>query len=142
MNRTPLLLLVEDSADDRHFFKRALSKIGCRVPLREAVDGQQAVDYLSGMGPFADRIAHPEATHVLLDLKLPRKSGTEILEWIRTKHPSPNLPVIILTSSDNHEDVKKTKEMGVDDYYVKPASFEKLLKVARAIVERWNLGLS
>ena len=141
MNRT-LLLLVEDSADDRHFFKRAMSKIGCRVPLQDAVDGQEAVDYLAGMGPFADRNAHPEPTHVVLDLKLPRKSGLEILEWIRTQHLSPDLPVIILTSSDNHEDVQKAKDMGVDDYCVKPASFEKLVKVARAMVARWNLGLS
>jgi len=139
MNRPPLVLLVDDSEDDRSFFKRALQKLAPGLTLVEIVDGREAIDYLGGHGAFSDRDEHPSPTHVILDLKMPKCSGVQVLEWIRKEAVAPNLPVIVLTSSDAPEDRRQVGALGVDDYLVKPASFENLLAVVRSILRRWNL---
>jgi len=139
MSLPPVVLLVEDSEDDRMFFNRAIQKIGPGVRLMYAEDGQQAVDHLSGLGAFSDLVAHPRPTHVILDLKLPKLTGMEVLEWMREKSGLRDVPVIILTSSESIEEIERARLLGVDDYLVKPASFEKLLIVVRKIFSHWKL---
>ena len=139
MTLPPVVLLVEDSEDDRMFFSRAIQKIGPEVRVTYAEDGQQAVDRLSGRGAFSDLVGHPRPTHVILDLKLPKLTGMEVLEWMRRKSAVRDVPVIILTSSESMEEIERARLLGVDDYLVKPASFEKLLIVVRKIFSRWKL---
>ncbi|HEX7899946.1 MAG TPA: response regulator [Planctomycetota bacterium] len=132
----PVVLLVEDMDDDRLFFERAIRKVAPGVRLIHAADGQQAVDRLSGTGDYSEPVAHPKPTHVVLDLKLPKRSGMEVLEWMRT---NADLPVIVLTSSQSPKEIERARSLGVDDYLVKPASFEKLVAIVRMIVAHWKL---
>jgi CheY-like chemotaxis protein len=130
------LLLVEDDRDDVLFFHRALAKGGHRLPVSVASDGEEAIAYLSGLGPFADRGLHPVPTHVILDFKLPKKSGLEVLEWIRNRPEFARVPVAILSSSAQGNDVNRARDMGIDHYWVKPVSFKDLLPLVERIT-RW-----
>jgi CheY-like chemotaxis protein len=136
----PAILLVEDDESDIIFLKRAFEKVGLPYPLRIAETGKKAVDYLSGVGPYADRAAYPMPTHILMDLKLPEKSGLEILEWIRTRPELQELKVTILTSSSEKRDLRRARELGAACYLVKPMSFSVLTDMTRGIVEWVGTG--
>lgn len=122
--RPPLLLLAEDSEDDIVFIQRAFRKAAIRYPLEVARDGVEAVERLSASGPAV--------THALLDLKMPRKNGLEVLEWIRSR-PELGIRAAILTSSRMNEDVARAYALGADLYLVKPSSTGDLAMLAREI---------
>jgi CheY-like chemotaxis protein len=129
------LLLVEDDLDDVVFLQRAFHRVGYRVPFQAVHDGEQAIAYLAGAEPYADRSRFPEPTHVLLDLKLPRRSGLEVLEWIR-QQPGRirKLPVAIFSSSGQTTDRERARVLNADHYWTKPVSYEALQQVAREIL--------
>ena len=129
---SPRILLVEDSSEDVLFFKKAFIQAGLVSSLDVATDGQEAMERLSA-GAGTDH------SHVLLDLKLPRFSGLEVLSWIRTHPVLADLPVIILTSSQLPMDVQKATSLGIDAFLVKPVSFRDLVEVVRGIGERWRI---
>lgn len=135
----PTILLVEDDPDDVAFFKRALAKAGLSCDLRVAEDGQQAMDQLSAGSDSGKASASRKPSHVLLDLKLPRKSGLEVLEWIRSHATLGRMPVIVLTSSELPSDVEQAQALGVDAYLVKPLSSMALLDTVRKIADRWKI---
>src|SRR5687768_12255012 len=99
MNASGCILLVEDDQNDVLFMERALRK--AHVPNQVCVshDGREAVDYLSGTGPFADRNQHPLPCLIILDLKMPRMTGMDVLQWLREQPVLSCLPVIVLSSS-------------------------------------------
>jgi len=140
MSAGPAILLVEDDESDIIFLKRAFEKVGLAYPLQVAETGKKAVDYLSGSGPYADRNTYPLPTHVLMDLKLPEKSGLELLEWIRTRPELQEIKVTILTSSSEKRDLLRARELGASCYLVKPMSFSVLTELARNIVEWIGTG--
>jgi CheY-like chemotaxis protein len=128
------ILLVEDDSDDVLFMKRALKKAGIQSPLRVARDGQEAIDYLGGHLDFADRSRHPLPSYVYLDLKLPRKSGLEVLEWMRERtHEVSEIPVIVLTSSREPRDVQRVHALRGRAYCAKPVGFEDLLDLVTRV---------
>lgn len=127
------VLLVEDNVDDSLLTKRAFRKAGVPVQLRIVEDGDQAVAYLLGEGDFADRTAHPHPGLVLLDWKLPRRSGREVLEWIRTQSAVPTLPVVVISSSREEEDIAAAYAAGCDSYLQKPVLFDKLGALGRGL---------
>ena len=129
------VLLVEDDESDVLFLKRAFRKAELSHRLEVAMNGREALQYLSGEGPYADREKHPRPSHVLLDLKLPEKSGFEVLEWIRSDPELKDLHVSILTSSSESADIQKAKLLRADCYLVKPMSFNALLEVVAALDE-------
>ncbi|MFN7145067.1 MAG: response regulator, partial [Myxococcota bacterium] len=133
------ILVVEDDEDDLLFLRRAFERVGLRAPISAVTDGDAAVAYLAGTGPYADRAAYPPAERVLLDLKLPRRSGLEVLRWIRSHPAHRELPVILLTSSDDPSDVAAGRALGIDAYLVKPVGFGELVQVAREIVRAWEI---
>ncbi len=133
----PTLLLVEDSADDVLFVRRALAKIGCSLHLAVAEDGEQAVRYLRGEGEYADRAVHPLPNVVLLDWKLPRMSGIEVLEWIRQQSSLRNMPVIVLTSSRQQENIDRAYRACANSYLQKPVAFDDLTALMKKICEYW-----
>jgi len=136
---SPFLLLVEDDPNDILLFQRALRKLGSGIPMTVARDGEEAICRLGGEEPFSDRSRHPLPTHLVLDLKLPRRSGHEVLEWVRA-HPGLNhLPVVILTSSKELADLARVERSRVDRYCVKPPNFADLILTVRGILEGWNL---
>ncbi len=136
-----VILLVEDNAEDVHFLQQALAKAGLRWNIRVAPDGQQAIDALSAASTLKGASGDPAPSHVLLDLKLPRKSGLEVLAWIRGHAALASTPVIVLTSSNMPSEVQLARSLGVDEYLVKPLTLKGLVEVLRTIAARWGLPL-
>jgi len=120
MNPGATILLVEDDPNDVFLMKRALKGAAIPNPLRISEDGQQAIDYLAGTDRFADRTAFPVPNLVFLDLKLPYKSGFEVLEWIRTQPSMDSMSVVVLTSSSEEKDIKESYRLGAKSFLVKP----------------------
>ena len=110
-----------------------------RYRLNALPDGEQAIDYLAGKGPFADRARHPLPALVLLDINIPKKSGLEVLEWIRQQAHFKSLPVLMLTSSSRPEDLEKARVLGANDYLLKPSDPRKLIDVVNSLHHRWLL---
>jgi len=134
-----VVLLVEDDADHVLLIQRAFSKANLVNPLRIVRDGDDAVNYLSGSGPYADRTRHPLPSLILLDLKLPRKSGLEVLEWLRGEPHLKFTPVVILSSSAETADIQRAYVLGVNSYLVKPVNFGDLLEMVKSIGMYWMI---
>jgi DNA-binding response OmpR family regulator len=133
--RGAVILLVEDDPNDVLFMCRALKKAQIRQSIRVASDGQQAIDYLEGSGIYGDRTRYPFPCLVLLDLKLPKKSGLEVLRWVRNHGEHKDVPVVMLTSSGQEEDRSEAMRQGIESYQVKPLSFDALVRLANEIRE-------
>jgi len=131
------ILLVEDDPNDQVLIRRAFAKAKLMNPLHIVDDGDAAVAYLSGEGVFADRAAHPLPTLVLLDLKLPRRSGLEVLEWLRRNPQIRRIPVVVLTSSQDSADIDRAYDLGANSYLVKPVDFDGLLALLRTVGLYW-----
>jgi CheY-like chemotaxis protein len=131
------ILLVEDNEDDAYFMKEALKEAQIFNPLRTVEDGQQAIDYLSGAPAFADRANYPLPTVVFLDLKLPMRSGHEVLAWIRAQPQFKKLIVIVLTSSNEPVDLNRSYQLGANSFVVKPPTATQLLELAEAFKLWW-----
>lgn len=131
------ILLVEDNEDDIFLMKRALKIAGISNRLCLAEDGQAAIDYLSGVGDYADRQTHPIPALIFLDLKLPLKRGLDVLAWIRGQRHLENLVVVVLTSSSEPTDLKEAYRLGANSYVVKPPTAEQLLDLAKAFKWYW-----
>ena len=131
------ILLVEDEENDVFFMKYAFKEVGILNPLQVAQDGQQAIDYLSGRGDYADRARFPLPCLTLLDLKLPQVMGLEVLRWMREQPGLKTLPVIILTSSRLGPDIERAYELRANAYLVKPSSPPELREIAMGIKQFW-----
>ena len=137
------VLLVEDSPADVALVQRAFRLGGGVARLHVVRDGDAAVQYLEGQGEFADRMRHPLPRLVLLDLKLPRRSGLEVLEWLRRQPGLGRLPVVVLTSSRESVDVDRAYDLGANGYLLKPVAFDDLRELARTLDLYWlqlNVG--
>ncbi len=137
MSAEATILLVEDEPDDADLLTRAFRKGGIGNPVRHVEDGDQAVAYLAGHAPYLDRERHPLPTVVLLDLKLPRRSGFEVLEWLRAQPGLRRLPVVVLTSSGQADDVNRAYDLGANSYLVKPAAAAALADMVRTVHAYW-----
>lgn len=131
------ILLVEDNADDIFIMQRAWQKAEIQNPLQVVTDGQQAVDYISGTGKYADRTQYPIPCLILLDLKLPYLSGLEVVRWLRSYEPSMTLAVVFLTSSNSDMDIYQAYRFGGNAYLVKPPTPEKLIEMLKDLKAFW-----
>ena len=131
------ILLVEDSADDALLIQRAFRKANLANSVQLVRDGEEAVAYLKGDPPFSDRSQFPLPVLMLLDLKLPRRSGLEVLEWVRQDGTLKRLPVVVLTSSRESVDVNRAYDLGVNSYLTKPVAFEALLEMVKSVNLYW-----
>ena len=131
------ILLVEDDENDVFFLKYAFEHAELRNPLFIVRNGQEAIDYISGIGRYADRNQSPFPWLVLLDLKLPVKMGLEVLRWIQSKPELATLLVVVLTSSADTRDIDESYRYGARSFLVKPVSLEKRLELAKAIKLYW-----
>lgn len=133
------ILLVEDEPNDVFLIERAFRKCNFQHCLHSVNDGEQAVSYLGGTKEFIDRQKYPIPSLILLDLKLPRRSGLEVLAWLRGRHDSlKRLPVVVLTSSKQSSDVNRAYELGANSYLVKPVAFDGLLELVKALNGYWT----
>jgi CheY-like chemotaxis protein len=120
MTDTPVLL-VEDDPSDVRLIQRAFGKLEKPVPMIRLTDGDDVVAYLAGKAPYENRAMYPLPSLVLLDIKLPRRSGFEVLQWVRGQASAVRrLPVIMLTSSRHSADINRAYDLGANSYLSKP----------------------
>jgi CheY-like chemotaxis protein len=131
------ILHVDDDQNDLVLFQHACRKTGMTAHVQTARDGDEAVAYLQGSDEFADRAKHPLPNLMLLDLKMPRLSGFDVLAWVRGQSSLRRLPVIVLSSSKHSVDVERAYDLGANSYLVKPSGFEALMQMAKAIEYYW-----
>lgn len=134
--------MAEDDLTDAYFFKRAFRRAGIPVLLHFVRDGQEVIDYLQGDGQFADRTAHPLPQLVLLDLKMPRLDGFEVLEWVRQQPGFKGLQVVIFSGSGEPKDINRAYGLGANWYLVKPHSMEELTALVGRFKKFWLEGTS
>jgi len=142
MNEQAVILLVEDDASDARLIQRAFGKFCTDANMIRLTNGDDAVAYLAGNPPFENRSVHPFPDIVLLDIKLPRRSGFEVLQWLRA-HPSElkRIPVVVLTSSSHSVDINRAYDLGANSYVVKPDTTSQLERLAADFCDWW-LGLN
>jgi len=131
------ILQVEDDDNDVFLLKRVFDQAGISSPLHVVRDGQLAIDYLSGAGGFADRQTHPLPCLVLLDLKLPKKNGLEVLEWVRHQPRLKSLVVVLFSSSALPQEVERAYELGVNSYIQKSSDSNQLREIAQLLKGWW-----
>jgi len=132
-----LILAAEDEPVDVMMLKRAFNKAGIAKELRVVGDGDSVLDYLNGDHGYAARDEHPLPVLILLDLKLPRRSGLEVLEWLRQQPRLRRIPVVVLTSSRQNQDVARAYDLGANSYLVKPVDFNALFEMMKTLGLYW-----
>lgn len=131
------ILLVEDDPNDVLLIRRAFSRAKLLNPLHVVNDGDSAVNYLAGTDEYGDRNLHPLPALILLDLKLPRRSGLEVLEWLKQQPELRRLPVIVLTSSRENIDINRAYDLNANSYLVKPVAPDALLEMVKMLDLYW-----
>ncbi len=131
------ILLAEDDENDIFLMRRAFERAGIPNGLVVVRNGQEAIDYLSGAGKYADREKHPMPGLLLLDLKMPWMDGFDVLKWLRSQSQFDTLPVVVLTSSKLQADVDRSRQFGVYDYRVKPQGFDDLVRLLDDVRKCW-----
>jgi CheY-like chemotaxis protein len=132
-----VILLAEDNETDVLLTRRAFKKVGLLNPLQVVPDGEEAIAYLSGTGKYANRAEYPLPVLLLLDLKMPKKNGLEVLEWVRQQPSLRALRIVVLTTSDLYQDVNRAYELGANSYIVKPVEMEQFIRVSETLRGYW-----
>jgi CheY-like chemotaxis protein len=131
------ILLVEDLEEDVLLFRRAFKSADLQHSITHVPDGEEAIKYLSRQPPYDNNARYPVPDVVVLDLKMPKRDGFEVLQWLREQNVLKPAPVLILTASDRDDDIQRAKDLGAGSYYAKPIDFTKLVGVAKDISRRW-----
>ena len=137
MQKLALILVVEDNENDLTIIRRTLTNACLPNPRHFVESGEEAINYLVGVGPYSDREKYPLPALVLLDLKLPVMDGFEVLKWIRSQPSLKDLRVVVLTSSTHIRDVNQAYKLGANSFLVKPLEFENVRALFSAI--QWQL---
>lgn len=139
MTASEAVLYAEDDDNDAFLMRRAFRLAEIPNPLRIVVDGEEAVEYLSGNGRYSNREEHPTPCLVFLDLKMPLKSGLEVLKWIREASSS-TVPVVMLSSSNQSSDIEQAYVAGADAFLIKPGNPSELLAMIHGVKQFWLRG--
>jgi CheY-like chemotaxis protein len=132
-----VILLAEDNDDYVALIRLAFSRANIPNPLHVVWNGEEAVAYLKGEGKYSNRDEYPLPELLLLDLKMPRMNGFEVLEWVRQQPSLAGLRILVLTSSDELRDVNQAYRMGANSFMVKPGDFEDSVQLSRLINDFW-----
>ena len=133
------VLLVEDDLNDIFLVKRAFKLARLETPLQVVTDGEEAIRYLRGEGRYADRSAYPVPKLVVMDIKMPRLTGFEVLEKVKQDGPLRRIPIVIVSSSDRLEDINRAYELGANAYMVKPMDYRSVEHLFESITHYWGL---
>jgi len=133
-----IILLAEDDENDVLLLERAFHKANLHQSLRIVRDGDQAINYLSGRGEYADRERFPLPFLILLDLKMPGTNGFEVLEWVRNDPELKRLLIVVLTSSHLQADVDRAYELGANSYLIKPVEFGEMVNLIQRFEVYWT----
>jgi CheY-like chemotaxis protein len=131
------ILLVEDNPNDAELTLRALKKNKIANNIVHVQDGEEALEFLFGLNQYADRNKDIKPKLILLDLKLPKVSGIEVLKKIKGTESTKYIPVVVLTSSKEEKDVIETYNLGVNSYIVKPVDFDKFIEAVKDVGMYW-----
>jgi len=133
-----IILHVDDDPNDLLFLKNAIEMTKPSIKVVSASDGAEAIDYLTGTGVYGDREHYPLPSLVLLDLKMPRQNGFEVLSWIRSQPKLKRLPVVIFTASNHGDDMERAYDSGANSYLIKPVTFDDLVELVQGLVHYWS----
>ncbi len=133
----PTVLHVEDDPGDQELLQHACKAAKVRFTVQGVPDGDVALEYLGGSGPFANRDLYPMPKLILLDLKMPRKNGMEVLRWVRAQPDLRGLPIVVFTASNNPTDVQRAYESGANSFIVKPTAYTDLVEVVTLLQRYW-----
>jgi CheY-like chemotaxis protein len=133
MNERQTILLVDDSENDLALMRIAFKKAGFNSPLQEVHNGEEAIAYLKGDGPYSDRDKFPLLAVMLLDLNMPMKNGFDVLTWVRTQPALKRLSIIVLSASMRIEDVERAYDLGANSFLVKPTDLNELVNMLRVL---------
>ncbi len=133
----PTVLYVEDNEVDYDLLRLVTKKCGTPFTLQRAVDGEAGIAYLEGTPPYHDRDTYPFPDLLLLDLKLPRLDGFEVLQWIRANPATRSLPVVVLAGSSFRADIRRALELGANHYAAKPGNLPELQVLIDQIADVW-----
>jgi CheY-like chemotaxis protein len=131
------ILFIDDDSNDVLLVQRALNKAGLSYPLIHKRDGEEAIAYLSGKDPYSDRAKHPLPKLILLDIKMPKMNGFDVLGWLQHQPALAKIPVVILTASVRVEDQSEAEKLGAVGYRTKPVDFGELVDIIRDVDGRW-----
>jgi len=132
------ILLADDDPDDRMLLADALAEVRCTstAQLHTVEDGQQLLEYLRRQGKFKQLTGGPP-TLILLDLNMPRKDGREALRELKSDERLRRIPVVVLTTSNAEEDIRRTYDLGVNSFIIKPSSFQDLVGILKVLSDYW-----
>jgi CheY-like chemotaxis protein len=138
MDSATTVLLAEDNPDEAMLMQRAFKMCGLQRPPHIVRDGLEAIAYIKGEGAFADRATHPFPHIVILDLKMPKASGFEVLKWLKEHQDLAVIPTIVWSSSSDVGDVKRAYCLGANGYLCKPVDFQEFKTMVGEILRYWN----
>jgi CheY-like chemotaxis protein len=132
------ILVVEDDEGDQMLLRRAFAKAGVKAELRFVADGEETIAYLQGRPPYENPIAFPLPNLLLLDLKMSRVNGFDVLEWLRGKPALGGVLVVVFSSSSDPTDRQRAKALGAKAYIIKPPESEELVQVVKGLEQYWE----
>ena len=135
------VLHIDDDSNDTELLLAATAEAGVPFRVHNVIDAEQATAYLSGAGPYADRRQFQRPSLILLDLKMPRSTGIDILRWIRARPEFRNIPVVVLSGSESEEDIHQAYASGANAYLIKPLGFGALVGIVRSLNLAWFVPL-
>lgn len=139
-NPEPLILVAEDDINDQNFIRRAFRHCGATNRVTMVNDGEEATAYLRGLEIYADRTLHPLPRLIITDIKMPRMGGIELLGWMASRDEFRLIPTVVLTSSNDQEDITRAYENGAKGYMIKPLQFGDLERLIQTVVAYWMLS--
>jgi CheY-like chemotaxis protein len=132
------LLIIDDDANDRFFLERAFKKLAAAYHIHPMVSGNQALDYIKGKGIYADRKKYQFPSYIITDLKMPDGDGFAVLEFLKHNPALSVIPVVMLSSSNDQDDIRQSYLLGASSYFVKPHSPEELTSLIQSIHHYWS----
>jgi CheY-like chemotaxis protein len=135
-NSVPILV-ADDDVQDAMLVKMAVERASLGLHLASVKDGEEAIDYLMGRARYSDRQVYPFPKLLLLDLKMPRLSGFDVLDFVRSQPGLRQLPIVIFSSSDDPKDIQRAYEGGANSYLCKPHSNDDLSALLKALEDYW-----
>lgn len=138
INERFTLLIVEDNPEEVILLQKAFKRAGLDISVHFVGNGEEAIDYLSGAEQYRDRYTYPEPDLVIMDLKMPRKGGFEVLEWFRNLQEGALIPVVVLTASSRDADVQRAYTLGANSYFIKPSNFDEFRDMIQDIYNYWS----
>jgi len=133
----PVVLVAEDRDEDLFMLDRAFQQLGFNTPVQYVRNGEETIAYLAGKGRFANRAEYPLPDLLLLDLKMPRQNGFEVLEWIQAQPTLSRLRTVVLTTSDDLTEITRAYQLGAASFITKPLNFVEFRNSIIAIYTYW-----